>query len=546
VHEAIAEALHRLGVDQLFGLVGSGNFQLVRHLVEERGAAWHWARHETAAVTMADSWARVTGRVGVCSVHQGPGLTNAMTGLTEAVKAHTPLLLVAGDVATTARGVNQQIDQGALARSVGAGAAGVRAAATALDDTVRAFARASTELRPVVLSLPIDLQVETCPEGGSGFELPPDPSPTRPAREAVRRVAELIEGSERPLVLGGRGAVRAGARAPLEALAERIGALLATSAPANGLFAGNPFSLGISGGFASPVAQRLIPRSDLVLAFGASLNRWTTRTGTLIGPDTAVVQCDSDPSLMAAHRPAAEALTGDAREAAEALVEELDRRGIRRGDFRAETDPAELEGGGWELRDRSGPRGLDPEALMRALEERLPAERTVATDAGHFQGYPPMLLSVPDAQGFVFTQAFQSVGLGLATGVGAAVARPDRVCVTVVGDGGAMMSLGELDTAAAHRLPLLVVVMDDAAYGAEVHHFEELGEPTDLARFGRRDFAAVARTLGAEAATVRTLADLGGPLDGWLESPSRPLVLDCKVDPAIRAEWIEEAFKGGA
>jgi thiamine pyrophosphate-dependent acetolactate synthase large subunit-like protein len=546
VHTAIPEALHLLGVDQVFGLIGSGNFQIVRHLVEERGAEWHWARQETAAVTMADAWARVSGRVGVCSVHQGPGLTNAMTGLSEAVKAHTPLLVVAGDVATTARAVNQQLDQDAVARAVSAGAARVRRARTAVEDTARAFARARAEQRPVVLSVPIDLQLEPCPDADPHQYLPPEPPPAQPAQEAVARVADLISGARRPMVLAGRGAVRAEARGPLEALAERIGALLATSAPANGLFAGNPFSLGISGGFASPVAQRLMPQADLLLAFGASLNRWTTRTGALIGPETTVVQCDTDPAALGVHRPVAEALVGDAAAAARALVEELEGRGVRDGGFRDQVDPGELDGGGWPLRDRSGPGGLDPEALMAALEECLPRERTLATDAGHFQGYPPMLLSVPDPQGFVFTQAFQSVGLGLATGVGAAIGCPDRVCVTVVGDGGAMMSLGELDTAASHRLPLLVVVMDDAAYGAEVHHFEELGEPTALAVFGERDFAAMARALGMRAATIRAPAEVAGPLASWLERPAGPLLLDCKVDPRIRAEWIEEAFKGGA
>src|ERR671926_205615 len=121
--EALAETLARLGAGPAFGLLGSGNFRLVERLTSRHGVAHHWARHETGAVVMADAWARVTGRVGLCTVHQGPGLTNAMTGLAEAAKARTPLVLVAGEVATTAAAVNQRIDQDGLARAAGAGGA---------------------------------------------------------------------------------------------------------------------------------------------------------------------------------------------------------------------------------------------------------------------------------------------------------------------------------------------------------------------------------------------------------------------------------------
>jgi thiamine pyrophosphate-dependent acetolactate synthase large subunit-like protein len=307
-----------------------------------------------------------------------------------------------------------------------------------------------------------------------------------------------------------------------------------------------PFSLGISGGFATPVACELIARADLILAFGASLNRWTTRHGDLLAPDVRIVQSDRRRSAIGAHVPVAEAQLGDAAEAARALAEELDRRGVRMPGFRADVDRDALTQGGWEIDDESTADTVDPRTLMLELERRLPPERTVATDAGHFQGWPPLHLSVPDPQAFVFTQAYQPIGLGLATGIGAATARPERLAVTVVGDGGAMMSLGELDTAVAHGLALLVVVMDDAAYGAEVHHFESLDVRTELAVFGERDFAAVASALGARALTLRSLADLDRRLENWLGAPDGPLLLDCKINRNVRAEWAREAFRGGA
>jgi thiamine pyrophosphate-dependent acetolactate synthase large subunit-like protein len=180
--------------------------------------------------------------------------------------------------------------------------------------------------------------------------------------------------------------------------------------------------------------------------------------------------------------------------------------------------------------------------LSRALEALLPEDRTVAVDSGHFMGFPPMYLRVPDPQGFVFTQAFQSIGLGLASGMGAAIARPDRLTVACLGDGGALMALPELETLARLRLPMLVVLYDDAAYGAEVHHFGPQGLPVELVRFPDTDFAALARAAGAQGITARSEADLD-PVAAWLERRDGPLVVDAKITPDFCAEWLEEAFK---
>jgi thiamine pyrophosphate-dependent acetolactate synthase large subunit-like protein len=187
---------------------------------------------------------------------------------------------------------------------------------------------------------------------------------------------------------------------------------------------------------------------------------------------------------------------------------------------------------------------IDPRTLSIALDALLPQERTVAVDSGHFMGYPAMYLRVPDAQGFVFTQAFQSVGLGLATAIGAAVARPDRLTVAALGDGGAMMSLPELETVARLGLRMVIVIYNDSAYGAEVHHFGPHGTPLDIVRFPDVDFAAVARGLGLRSAAVRERGDLRA-VESWLAEVSSPaLLLDAKVVPTVVAEWLEEAFRG--
>jgi hypothetical protein len=213
---------------------------------------------------MADGYARVSRRIGVATVHQGPGLTNAMTGLAEAAKARTPLVVLAADTSASAVHSNFRIDQDALVTSVGAVAERLHTPGSALRDVARAVRRAVTDRRTVALMLPLDVQAA---DAGDDHTLPgaPAPAPPAPSATAIRSVVDLLADARRPAIIAGRGAVLAGAREPLEELGERIGAVLATSANGNGLFAGHPFAVGIAGGFASPLAAELLAGADLLL-----------------------------------------------------------------------------------------------------------------------------------------------------------------------------------------------------------------------------------------------------------------------------------------
>jgi thiamine pyrophosphate-dependent acetolactate synthase large subunit-like protein len=494
---------------------------------------------------MADGYTRACGKVGVVSVHQGPGFTNTLTALTEAAKSRTPLLVLAADTPPTALWSNFKIDQAAVAATLGAIPEKIRSPETAAEDAARALRRTSVERRPVVLNIPIDLVEMEAGEETSRPE-PPGLERPRPGEHSIGDAVGLIASAERPVVLAGRGAaLSAGAREALVDLADGIGALLTTSAVGNGLFAGHPYEVGISGGFSSPFAKELLGRADLVLAFGASLNRWTMSHGRLYAKDARIVQVDLDAEAIGALYPVDVGVVGDVAPAARALVAELARLDIEATGFRVEGLREELAARRWRdepYEEAGGGEYIDPRTLSIALDDILPAERTVSADSGHFLGWPAMYLSVPDQSGFVFPQAFQSVGLGLASGIGAAVARPERLSVSAVGDGGALMALGEVETAARYRLPMVVVVYNDAAYGAEVHHFGPMGRPTDLARFPDTDFAALARAAGAEGISVRNKDDLL-PVKEWLGRRDGPLVIDAKVDPGVRAEWLEEAFR---
>ncbi|MFT4166057.1 MAG: thiamine pyrophosphate-binding protein, partial [Microlunatus sp.] len=230
VAEAVGQAVADLGAGHAFGVVGSGNFAVTNALVAA-GVPFVAARHEGGAATMADAYARTSGRVGVLTVHQGCGLTNAITGIAEAAKSRTPLLVLAADVAGSAVGSNFRIDQDALIRSVGAVPERVHSAESALADVRRAYGTAAQQRRTVVLNLPLDVQAA---EFAGTQRLRPAPPGQRAAPDPVvtAELADLIDRAERPVFLAGRGAMASGRE--LAALAERTDALLATSAVAAG------------------------------------------------------------------------------------------------------------------------------------------------------------------------------------------------------------------------------------------------------------------------------------------------------------------------
>ena len=546
VADVVGVTIAAQGVKDAFGILGSGNLVVTNALVRH-GAQFHHARHEMSATCMADGYARVTGRVGVVSVHQGPGLTKTMTGLAEAAKSRTPVLVLAGETPAAALTSNFRIDQHGLVESVGAIADRVHSPKTAADDAARAYQRAITERRPVVLMLPIDIQpqpaVQTAP---SQPPLPPL-DPPEPASGAIRNAVDFLTKAKRPAIIAGRGAVLANAGADLEALGQTIGAVLATSAPANGLFAGLPYALGISGGFASPFAAKTLPQADVVLVFGASVNHWTTKHGAMIGPDARVIQIDVDPRAIGRNRPVDLAILADAKTTANALNNELKSCDHTNRGFRTPELSHEIANNTWHhdpYEDASTDEWIDPRTASIALNDLLPRDRAVAVDSGHFLGYPAMFLEVPDARSWLFPNGFQAVGLGLGNAIGAAIAQPDRPTIAAIGDGGAFMALAELETAARLKLMLLVMIYDDAAYGAEVHHFAPMGHDVSLVQFPDADLAGIARAAGAKAATVRRVDDLGVVTE-WLANPHGPLVLDVKVNPTICAEWLEEAFRAG-
>lgn len=552
VADAIGRTVAALGAAHIFGVVGSGNFHATNAAIGA-GVPFTAARHEMGAATMADAFSRATGQVSIVSLHQGCGLTNALSGITEAAKCHTPILVLTGDTAAGDTTSNFHIDQDAAVLAIGATPTRIHSAATAIADTVDAFRLALHERRTVVLSMPVDIQDELIEWDAAGVP----PLAARLPREAdagaIARLVELLSGAERPVIVGGRGAW--GAKAELHRLAVASGALLTTSAAGRGLFVGDEWALDIMGGFATEGAAQLIADADVIVGFGVAFNNWTTRSGALLDGAT-VAQVDDREEAIGLHRPVDLAVLGDAALVAAAVAEALETRsefdtrggldasdargpldspdarsprtGYRRPDIHERVQAARY----WKdqpFEPHEEPGRIDAQALVNALDALLPLERIVVPDGGNVNCYAGAHLRVPDEQGYCIPLSFQAIGMGLAAGIGAAVSQPHRLAVVGTGDGAFMMTLVELDTAVRLGLGIVVIVFNDEAYGAEVNLFQGDTAQLDTVRFPETDIAAVARGFGCDATTVRGLDDLAQVAD-WLEGPrDRPLVIDAKI-----------------
>jgi len=531
VHEAIAEVLSRRGAP-LFGLIGDANLFMVDAYVRRFDGRYLAAASEAGATLMALGWAQVSGGVGMATVTHGPALTNALTALAEGAKARVPMVLLAGDTPVAARDHLQDIDQRALVLATGAGFVQLRAPETVEADLAEAFRAARRDWRPVVMNMPAEFMwQEAGPQEAATEYLAPGASVAAEGEQLDNAVG-ILAAARAPIVLAGRGASAPEHRAALRALAARIGAPLATTLRGRNLFRGEAFDLGVFGTLSTPPAAEAIARADCVIAFGASLNRFTTAQGALLR-GKRLVQVDAHAPEIGRRRAPDAALVGDPAEVARLLIRWLDAAGIPASGFRSDDLAASLAG--W----RPGPPGgpppragaVDLRTALHALDAALPADRVFVTDAGRFVGEAWRWFDVGHPRDFVYACGFGAIGLGLPEAIGAAAAAGGRTTVLATGDGGFMLGgLGEFATAVRHGADLVILLCNDGGYGAEHVQFRDRGMDPGAALFDWPDFAPVAAALGGEGVTVRGPQDLPAAAEA-IRRRRGPLLIDLKIDP---------------
>ncbi|MEJ1087138.1 thiamine pyrophosphate-binding protein [Microbacterium sp. Mu-80] len=556
-------------IDHVFGVMGNGNAYFLDAIESQTDAVFTAVRHEQGAVVAADAHFRASGRIAAATSTYGAGFTNTLTALAEAVQAHVPLVLVVGDEPTSGPRP-WDVDQIAIASAVGA-----RTYTTGRTDaaatTVIAIEHALTYRVPVVLAIPYDVAAL---EAGPVAEAPAPrtPAPLAPRGEFAEgmldEIADALRRARRPFLLAGRGAWLAGAGDALGQLAGATGALTASTALGRGVFPDQRYDLGVTGGFGADGAMALVREADVAVVFGASLNQFTMRFGELFAPGTRVFQVDVAPAATHAH--VGGFVRGDARIVASALVSRL--AGVQNSGETSSDGPDTPEEGSahqdssgvlntpWretvdvaaartydEAEEFADDGRLDPRAAARRVAELLPQDRVVVSDGGHFIGWANMYWPVasPDRMMMVGT-AFQSIGQGWPSVVGATRARPEATVVLTSGDGGGLMAIADLESAvrsAAGRG--IAVIWNDAAYGAEVNLYGLKGLAEEPMLIPEVDFAAFAGAVGAEGVVVRTLADLERLRTWSAESPEerRFLVLDLRISGKVIAPYQQEIIR---
>jgi thiamine pyrophosphate-dependent acetolactate synthase large subunit-like protein len=514
----------------MFGLMGDANMRIVC-AARDFGMSYVGTVHETGAVTMADAYHRVSGRPGMATVTHGPALTNALTGLTEAARARSEVLLVSGRTPLEPTHP-QRIDVHQIAVTSGAVYDQVYRPETLARDLSRALRRMRHERLPVLLDVPAALLLADCP-GDQQIQMPsPAVAPRKPRPDDVDGGLGVLLSSSRVIIVAGYGAVLSGAEAALAALADATGALLGTTVAAKEMFRGHSRSIGIVGSLSHELGARALAEADCIVAFGAALNSWTSMEGELFHKKR-VIHVDVDAAKIGDYTPVDEAITGDARMVAAAILELIQEAAAERTTTWAASYERLL--GDYEPLDEAEyPAGLDGADIRRiaaGLDRLLPDNAALVTDNGRFVVGTWPYLHACGPREFINMNYFGSIGLGLPGAIGTCVARTGLPTVLATGDGGFVITLGELTTAVREKLPLIVTVWNDDAYGFEYFRLERYGYDAGYSSNHFPDLAKLAAGMGIPATTVRSLDDLAAVGDIMREPLTGPVLVDIKLDP---------------
>jgi acetolactate synthase I/II/III large subunit len=529
-YQAIPELLRSARLPVVFGMLGGTNVQWLAEGVQTGALRCVKTRHEDTAISAATGYARASGNVGVCTVTRGPGFANSVNAMRAAAQDHVPVLMIVGESPATKARTSQNIDQRALAQTVGAGFRHVSRIHDLETGFWNALERATFNGLPQVLSiadglLDATIEFESVARRDLRPFAPPDP-------EAVTAAIDAFENAHYPLVLAGQGAMLTDSRLLLEEFAELVGAQVASTLNVNRFFSGHPHDLGVCGDSSPPPVVECLEQIDAVIAVGATLNSYTTRQGQLFS-NAKVVHCEIDiEQPFRASQPEL-GLLADARQTAEALISEWKRRGNGVRAVRGTTPSlSEMQTSILKLDLGHDPRrGLDPRAVHSAFDQCLPSDRVVVTDSARALATMPTLVDAPDARSWLVSRGYGSIGLGLGAAIGAAAAQPDRPVTLFTGDGGFMMASHDLDAVAMNGFDLNIVVLNDEQYGSELVYLDRYDLPLDIARQPLPDVPTLARAFGGEGVIVRTQDELDA-----IELPRSGLfIVDARIDPEVNA-----------
>jgi len=542
VFESLADSFVAEGIDTCFALLGDANMNWATALADN-GVRMIYVRHEHCAVAAATAYARKAGKVGIATVTCGPGLTQVLTALPAAVRAGIPLVIFAGEAPIGAAWYNQAIDQAPFVTATGARYRALHHVPRMAEAIRDAFVEAKQNRCPVVIGVPFDLQAKALdaplPPPAPSDAIIPRPGPLAPDPADLTDIADQINRARRVVIMGGLGAVASDAAQACRALGDKIGALTTTTLPARGLFHGDPFCLGIAGGFSSTLGRAVLAEADLVLAFGCSLTQHTLDKGKLF-PQARIVQIDTAPQAISQGAvPASQHLRADARLAATALAAAVkDSAGWRTPRLASAIATAVSDTATFQPE----PGVLDPRDVVTALDAALPQDWQMVNSSGHCSFYFAHM-NRPCGT-FLTIREFGAIGNGVAYAMGVAAAKPGDTIVLFDGDGSFLMHVQELETYRRHGLNILICVLNDGAYGSEIHKLRDEGLSDAGAIFGRTDLAAIAQGFGIGGARITDLAEVPALVAAFARTGGAA-VWDFQVSDRVASPVIRRAHPGG-
>jgi acetolactate synthase-1/2/3 large subunit len=550
--EAMVRMLQLHGVKHIFGLCGDTSLPFYDALYRlDHGMRHVLTRDERSAAYMADGYARVSGRVGVCEGPSGGGATYLLPGVVEANESSIPVLGITTDIATTSRGryTLTELDQEALYRPL-TKRSEVIDRADRLPEAVRRAFRAMTAGRPgsAHLGLPFDVQNGQVPEESVWAQAELGSYPSRrasPDPELVKRAAAALAAAKMPVFVCGGGVVIANAETELAVLATKLGAVVATTVSGQGSLAeDHPLCLGVVGSNGGTLPTReVLARADLVVFVGCRAGSVTTERWRYPAPGVRVIHIDADPMVPGAIYKTDVALIADAKLALSALFLELGKQQPREGEkLVSEAKSRKFsEFRALAIRDDIP---ILPERIVATLQEILPRDATVVCDPGtpcpYFSAYYEFRQA---GRHFISNRAHGALGYSMAAAVGAHFGRPQAKTVSVMGDGSFGFTAGELETLVRLRVPVMMVVISNSSYG-----WIKAGQKTGFGGryfsvdFSRTDHVRVAEAFGVKAWRVEKPQQLKPALAAAAELGA-PALVDIIAQPlqdarAPVSEWV--------
>lgn len=547
--EALVETLRAEGITEVFGIVGSAYMDPL-DLFPAAGIRFTAVRHEQSAAHMADGYARVTGRAAMCTGQNGPGITNMVTGIAAAYHAHSPVVLMTPSVMTGGRGLDgfQECEQLPIFSTITKFQIQVNRADRLAEAFRTAIRAAYAERGPVQIDVPRDYFYT------EGEYTILEPAQYRvSARGAgdealLDQAAEVLMAAKNPAIIAGLGATETDAAAVISRLAQQLGAPVANSYLHNDSFpATDPLAVGPIGYQGSKAAMRLLSEADCILAIGARLSGFGTlpQYGFDYFPKQAkIVQIDIDYKQLGRVRPLAVGIIGDAKAAAQAI---LDRLVAKQGERTIDAERlAQITAARREWDDelaaisQSDASPVSPRRALAELAAALPENAIVSSDIGNICSMSNAYLRFAKTRSFLPALGFGNCGFAYPGALGAQVAAPGRPVAAVIGDGAWGMSLHEVMTAVEENLPVVACVFNNQEWGAEkknqIDFYDNRFVGANIGReIGGFNFAAIANAMGANGIRVTDPADLREAYTSAFAS-GRPSVVEVMVDPEELAE----------